>query len=75
MSTKLGRARALLKAECPASAQEGEDKLGDTWLEQMLALTGEDLSVCPRCGVGKMIRTLIKPGTSFPEHSVRRNTS
>lgn len=60
--TKLKRAKEILEAEQgPQSA--GGDDLGETWLEQMQALTGVDLSVCPRCGTGRMIRTRIEPGT------------
>lgn len=75
VNTKLVRARELLDAETPTSVRESGDKLGDTWLDQMLALTGEDLSVCPRCGIGKMIRTRIEPGMTFPDYAARRNTS
>lgn len=40
------------------------DNIGETYLEQMLAVTGTDLSICPHCGTGKMQRTFIKPGTT-----------
>ena len=75
VNTKLARARELLDAERPASPSEGEDELVGTWLDQMLALTGEDLSVCPRCGIGRMIRSRIRPGTTFAEHAEGSDTS
>ncbi len=75
VNTKLARARELLDAERPASPSEGEDELVGTWLDQMLALTGEDLSVCPRCGIGRMIRSRIRPGTTFAEHPEGSDTS
>jgi hypothetical protein len=75
VGTKLSRARELIDADRPTHARQREDELDGTWLDQMLALTGEDLSVCPRCKKGKMIRTRIEPGTTFHEHAARRDTS
>ncbi len=77
VNTKLARAKALLLAECkdiPASNNSGE-KPGDTWLDKILAIDNDVPSVCPHCGIGKMIRSYIKPGAGFPNIPKRRNTS
>ncbi len=62
VNNKLKRAMEILGAEHRPRDKDDEG-LGDSWLEQMKALTGVDLSVCPCCHTGRMIRTRIEPGT------------
>jgi predicted Zn-ribbon and HTH transcriptional regulator len=59
VNTKLKRAKEILEAELGTQVEGGDD-LGDSWIEQMQVLTGVDLSVCPRCGTGRMIRSRIE---------------
>ena len=78
--TKLERARRLIEAGQPTSDEQATGReslphIGDTWLEQMLALTGVDPSVCPRCGIGRMVRTRIAKGTILPLNPEPENSS
>jgi len=70
VNTKLKRAKELLEADSKPMNVDDADR-GDTWLDLMRALTGVDLSVCTRCGTGRMLRTRIDPGpvlaTSFEQ--------
>lgn len=58
-TTTLEKARALLKEdqhrreEPPSVEADPLEKL--SWKELMRLLTGEDLSLCPRCGQGRMV--------------------
>ena len=64
VNTKLVRARELLDEQNPSvvtdSNTEAENESDaheqESWQEQMRRLTGMDLSICPLCGEGKMIR-------------------
>jgi hypothetical protein len=66
VNTKLERARKLIESEMSfdvnqdASKVLSDDSL-DSWIHHMMALTGVNLSVCPNCGTGKIIRTIIRP--------------
>ena len=40
---------------------ESVEKLTETVQEMMLRLTGTDLSLCPECGIGKMIYFEVLP--------------
>lgn len=60
--TKLEKARALLSFQKPPHHNEPEDQKLDTpsetktWQEMLQALTGRDLTTCPQCGTGNLIR-------------------
>jgi hypothetical protein len=60
--TKLEKARALLSLQAPRAIDEPKGQKLDTpsetktWQEMLQALTGLDLTTCPNCGQGKLIR-------------------
>ena len=60
--TKLEKARAFLSLQKPPHHKESEDQNLDTpsetktWQEMLQALTGIDLTTCPNCGQGRLIR-------------------
>lgn len=60
--TKLEQARALIYLQKPPASKEPKDRELDTqgkpktWQEMLQALTGLDLSICPNCGQGRLIR-------------------
>jgi len=60
--TKLEKARALLSLKEPLANEDlNRQKLDTpsetkTWQEMLQALTGVDLTTCPNCGQGKLIR-------------------
>ena len=60
--TKLEQARALLILQKPPHHKETKDQKHDTpsetktWQEMLRVLTGLDLTVCPNCGQGRIIR-------------------
>ena len=55
----LGPATHCANAEPGATVgQAAERAAPETWLERMLALTGRDLSCCPRCQHGRMQLTV-----------------
>lgn len=60
--TKLEQARALIKLQEPGATDDLTRQKGDTtsaaktWQEMLLALTGKDLTTCPQCGKGRLIR-------------------
>ena len=58
-TTTLEKARSLLEqnqqGQEPASSVEADPYEELSWKELMWLLTGEDLSLCPRCGQGRMV--------------------
>ena len=60
--TKLEQARALLGLQKPPAHKEPKDQKHDipsgtkTWQDMLRALTGLDLTLCPNCGQGRIIR-------------------
>ncbi len=57
--TKLEQARAFLSLQAPRANDGLKDRKLDktkTWQEMLQALTGMDLTTCPNCGQGKLIR-------------------
>lgn len=65
LATQLVRARAAFLVRAPEpgiTATSGGDEPG--WKERFLALTGVDLTRCPRCGTGTMVACLLE-GPSF----------
>jgi hypothetical protein len=61
--TKLEKARALLTLQTPGAIAEPKNREHDTpsetntWQEMLRALTGLDLTICPNCGQGRIIRS------------------
>jgi hypothetical protein len=61
--TKLEKARALLSLQAPEALAEPKTREHDTpsdtntWQDLLRALTGVDLTRCPNCGQGRIIRT------------------
>jgi len=61
--TKLEKARALLSLQAPGAIDEPKSQELDTpseiktWQEMLQALTGLDLTTCPNCGKGRIIRS------------------
>jgi len=61
--TKLEKARALLTLQAPGaiaapqSLELATPSETNTWQEMLRALTGRDLTICPNCGQGRIIRT------------------
>ena len=61
-NTKLEKARALLSLQAPRTIDEPKSQEFDTpsetktWQEMLQALTGLDLTTCPQCGQGRLIR-------------------
>ena len=56
--TKLERARALTGQQGPGDdpAHPEAPNQTQTWQELMLSLTGTDLTICPQCGKGTLVR-------------------
>ena len=60
--TKLEEARALISLKEPLANDEPKSqeldtsKEAKTWREMLQALTGLDLTTCPQCGQGRLIR-------------------
>jgi hypothetical protein len=60
--TKLEKARALISLQAPLTNDEPKgqgldtSKEAKTWQEMLQALTGRDLTTCPQCGKGNLIR-------------------
>ena len=56
--TKLARAQDLLNAKVPelVEAPPSVSESPIPWWERLLALTGVDVFLCPRCAVGRMLR-------------------
>ena len=60
--TKLEQARALLTLQAQGAIAEPPNRKHDTpsetntWQDMLRALTGKDLTLCPNCGQGRIIR-------------------
>ena len=61
--TKLEKARVLLSLQAPLTNDDSKSqeldttKEAKTWQEMLQALTGLDLTTCPNCGQGRIIRS------------------
>jgi hypothetical protein len=62
--TKLAKARALIRLQEPRAPDEPNGHItldtpgkNKTWQEMLQALTGLDLTTCPNCGQGRIIRS------------------
>lgn len=76
VNTKLLRARELIEIDNPKQKTElesGKD-LADTLLEKLLA-ESQPPTTCPQCGIGKMVRFLIEPGSMFGNGTQKWGTS
>jgi hypothetical protein len=72
VSTRLALARRLLPAVTPVPAPVEVDGLDDMldWQKRLLGLVGIDVTRCPRCGQGRMIRQpLDTPPAARPDTS------
>ena len=68
--TKLEVARQLLVAQ---GAAKGDVRAAaETWREFYERLTGRDLTACPRCKVGRLVRTELLPDHAFLERFASR---
>jgi hypothetical protein len=62
VKTKLEKARALLSLKASGAMNEPQGQKLDTpsatqtWQERLQALTGLDLTICPNCGQGRLLR-------------------
>ena len=60
--TKLEKARGFIRLQEPRAHNEPKGHTLDTprknktWQELLQALTGKDLTTCPQCGKGRLIR-------------------
>lgn len=69
-TTKLEAARLHLEAQ---GAAKGDTRdAAETWLELHERLTGRDLAACPRCKVGRLVRTELLPDHAFLDRLARR---
>lgn len=70
VGTKLAKARRLLDAIDPESPSKSPSKPPEprprTWQEWMLKLTGIDVTCCPRCKQGKLVRRPLPQATAPP---------
>jgi predicted RNA-binding Zn-ribbon protein involved in translation (DUF1610 family) len=70
--TKLEKARALLSLQTPGALAEPKNREHDTpsdtntWQDMLRALTGLDLTLCPNCGQGRIIRTKLTGKETAP---------
>jgi hypothetical protein len=70
--TKLEKARALLSLQAPEALAEPKTREHDTpsdtntWQDLLRALTGVDLTRCPNCGQGRIIRTRLTGHATAP---------
>ena len=70
--TKLEKARALLSLQAPEALAEPQNREHDapgdtnTWQDLLRALTGVDLTRCPNCGQGRIIRTRLTGQETAP---------
>ena len=70
--TKLEKARALLSLQAPEATAAPPNRKHDTssetntWQDMLRALTGVDLTLCPNCGQGRIIRTKLTGKESAP---------
>ena len=68
---RLERARELLTAGAPPAATPTKGPVAQTWGELLLALTGQDVRVCPRCHARAVVRCPLplSPGPEVPDTS------
>lgn len=76
VKTKLEQARALLSLQNPPAHKEPKDQELDTpsttqtWQEMLRSLTGVDLTTCPNCGQGRLIRRRLKGSEATPAPTI-----
>ena len=73
LRTKLVLARRRLEAEGKGGHPSPPRPAQPTWQERLLALTGVDLTTCPRCG-GRMFSHDVDGRAVHPGHPVRRRS-
>jgi hypothetical protein len=68
--TKLEKARGLIRLQEPRAHDEPDchtldtPRKNKTWQEMLQALTGMDLTTCPQCGKGRLIRVKLMDNES-----------
>lgn len=76
VKTKLEKARALLSLQGPSAPQMPKNPEFDipnktqTWQERLQTLTGVDLTLCPSCGQGRIIRRRLILGEAIPAPAI-----
>jgi hypothetical protein len=60
-TTQLDRARVLLEPGAPVEKRAARGSGALDWLAHLLELTGVDLTQCPQCALGRMIRQPLRP--------------
>ena len=74
--TKLEKARALLSLKAPGAINEPKGQELDTpsqtktWQEMLQALMGVDLTICPNCGQGRLIRCRLIASEATPAPTI-----
>ena len=74
--TKLEKARALLSLKAPGAINEPKGQELDTpsqtktWQGMLQALTGVDLTICPNCGQGRLIRCRLIASEATPAPTI-----
>ena len=76
VKTKLEQARALLSLKAPGALKEPQAQELDTpsatqtWQERLRALTGVDLTICPNCGQGRLLRRRLIGSEAIPAPAI-----
>jgi hypothetical protein len=76
VKTKLEQARALLNLQAPGTLKEPSGQELDapsavpTWQERLRALTGVDLTMCPNCGQGRLLRRRLIGSAAIPAPAI-----
>jgi hypothetical protein len=66
-TTQLERARTLLQPGTPVETPVPCGSGAPDWLTHLLQLTGVDLTLCPQCSQGRMIRAPLGPVRCRPQ--------
>lgn len=76
VKTKLEQARSLLSLKAPGAHKEPSGpeldtpSVTQTWQERLRALTGVDLTICPICGQGRLLRRRLIGSEAIPAPAV-----
>ena len=76
VKTKVEQARALLSLQAPGALKDPSGQGLDipsgtqTWQERLRALTGVDLTICPNCGQGRLLRRRLLGSEAIPAPAV-----
>ncbi|HEY9073633.1 MAG TPA: IS91 family transposase [Desulfobaccales bacterium] len=76
VKTKLEQARALLRLQAqgapkePSAQELDTPSAAQTWQERLQALTGVDLTICPNCGQGRLLRRRLLGSEAIPAPTI-----